>query len=223
MTFAHTICESQLTFASAGEARSQFDFGRRVVEFPEEAREKRIEMIDETAFGDVQSVTVGMRFLSDAHVDIAVFDVDFERKHGTPGRFPLVFGVKCTKTVVAEEIAGVVVDVDVVVPVFLLASDEIPTSELFDGVIERFPLCEFVEIFPIEEYPMVTTPRTVGNTFEREIRIELHDRLTAGMDFDSSGFDHGSDSGFVMGYVLRRARSTGFNCILASGGHTRYI
>lgn len=148
-------------------------------------------MIDKLAFGDVQSVTVGVCFLPDAHVDVVVFDVDCEWEHGTPGGFPVVFGMERTEPIVTEEIAGVLVYVDIVVPVFFLASDEVMASKLFDSVVERFPLCEFEEVPAVEENAVVTTPRAVGHALEREVRIELHDRLTVGMYFDAGGAGHG--------------------------------
>lgn len=161
-------------------------------------------MIDDAPVGNVQSFAVGVCFIPDGNVDIAVFDVNFEREYGTACRLPVVFGVKRTESVIAEEIAGVFVDIGVFAPVFLLASYEIPSAKLLDRVVDVFSLCEFEEIRAVQEHSVVTAPRAFGNALEREVRIELGDDLTTGMNFDALGVGHGIVLRCGSGYILRQ-------------------
>lgn len=173
---------------------SKLDFRRWIFEIPEHTGEKRIKMVDDVPIGDVQPFTVCVCLVTDRDVDIVVFDVDFEREHRASRWLPVVFGVERTSTVVTEEIAGMFVDVDVFVPVFFLASDEITSTNLLDRFVDVLTLCEFKEILTIQKHAVVTTPRAFGNALEREVRIKLDNGLTAGMNFDALVVGHGNTS-----------------------------
>ncbi len=173
---------------------SKLDFRRWIIEIPEHTGEKRIKMVDDVPIGDIQPFAVCVCLITDRDVDIIVFDVDFEREHRASRWLPVVFGVERTATVVTEEIAGVFVDIDVFVPVFFLASDEITSTNLLDGLVDILTLCKFKEVFTIQKHAVVTTPRAFGNALEREVRIELDNGLTAGIHFDALVVGHGNTS-----------------------------
>ncbi len=160
---------------------SQFDSGGRIIEFPEQFREKRIEMVYNFPFGYVQSVAVLVCFLPDRNVNIAILDVNLQGKDRTTRGLPLVFGMKRTESLVIEEITGLIVDIHELLAIFGFSSDEIVAFQLFEWPIERFTCGEFAEVLPVEQHSVMTTPGTLGHALERERIVELNDCLTAGV------------------------------------------
>ncbi len=138
-------------------------------------------MVHNFAFGDVQSIAVLVCFLPDGNVNLTVLNVNLQGKDRTARWLPIVFGMQRTESLVVEEIAGLVVDIDELIAVFGFSSDEIVAFQLFEWPIERFTGGEFAEVFPVEQDAVLTTPGAFRHALERERLVKLNDCLTAGI------------------------------------------
>ena len=77
-----------------------------------------------------------------------------------------------------------------VVSIFLLALDEIPTAKVRGRVVEVRVRGEFEQVVVVEQDAVLAAPRTRIDALEGEGGVELTDRLTARMHLDASAVGH---------------------------------
>jgi hypothetical protein len=166
-------------------ANSNLAIAVRIIELPESFGEKRCQVIDHPTFTDIETVTVFVGALTDINVEFSPVFFDGEREDRTARGFPVVFRMEYTKTVFTEKVTGRTIVADMLVSVLFVPANELLTAKRGRRLREIGVCGKLLEITCIEQDAVMTTPRTLINTFEREIRIELNDDLSIGIDLDA--------------------------------------
>jgi len=200
---AYTIAQSRTPKQNLPKNALQHPVGLGVVEFPEQLRQEGAEVVDHPALADAQSVTVTLGVLPDRYYDVTVLDGDVEGKDRTAGGLPVVFGVQRAEAVLAEEVAGPFVDVDVLVAVLVLALEEGLAVDVGGRLVEVLAGGQLQEVLLVEEHAVVTAPRALVDALEGQLRVEVRDGLPTGVDLHAAGARHGP------AWVAAGKRSTG--------------
>ena len=165
-------------------------------------------MVDNAAVAYVQAITMLVGSLPNRHMYFPVLDGDGERENGTPCWLPACFGVEFTEPILAEEIAGFTLLINVFVSLFLLLFDEFLSTNCSGGIGQRRVVCKFKEVLFVEQDAMLTTPGTLVDALEGEFGIEIDNSLLTGIDAVTSLL-----CGRICGIVLFSLRSAvGHGC-----------